>query len=133
MITVIILVFVLYAVWLCLPYIRRYMQRKAAERMAKILRQAMGMPEENPDQRQKRRTKKRPAEQWQKAQADMRDSRYGYAGSRKIPQEYAEDVEYTEFKEYSHAETDADGVRYEVEQQVTDVEWEEIREKKRKG
>lgn len=54
-----------------------------------------------------------------------------------IPREYAEDVEYTETKEYSRttagaASGDGNGrTRVRVESQVEDVEWEEITTRRR--
>ena len=48
-----------------------------------------------------------------------------------IPRDYAEDVEDVEIKEFSSKESvtaDGEGIKYKLQEQVSDVEWVEIKD-----
>jgi len=121
----------------------------ASRRAEDYIRRHMGMPPRpgsREEKRQRRQTER-------SARAD-RSEGYGYAGSREraygshddgsvIPREYAEDVEFTEYKDFSE-ETEVTGTEsgmgrfrrrhkteeIPVENQVSDAEWEEINVRK---
>lgn len=136
-ITVLVLIALFYILWLCMPWIRRKAQQKMAEKVEDYLRSATGMPP--------REKKKKSRNPFRRQEEDDGASPYGnprpHYGRRRadepiIPKEYAEDVEYTEFKSYS-SETeirdDGDNVAYRSQEQVEDAEWIEIKEPKTPG
>lgn len=108
--------------------LRPWLTRMAARRMENYMRSAMGMP---PQDKKKRG---RGSAQGNASGRRARSGR-GYASSRHepiIPKEYAEDVEFVEFKEYSerteiHADPHTGSVR--VESQVEDAEFEMVSKK----
>lgn len=148
--TVVIILIILFLVWLLFgERIRRWLARKAAERTEDFIRKSVGMPP-RPGSKEARR------QQQQHSRRDGRSSgtsqgTYGYyssdSSSRRrrraysttdepiIPKEYAEDVEFVETINYSETFIGADNPDSSRtvyhESQVSDVEWEEIKTKKR--
>lgn len=132
MATLVILLIIFFAIWLAMPWIRRRIHQIMLNKAEDMFRQAAGMPPR--EKKKKRRTA-------DNAQAQAENNRrnygynygYGYEDESIIPKEYAEDVEYTEYKDYSSEtvinRTD-DTVRVEQQEQVSDVEYIEIKEKK---
>lgn len=121
------------------PIVSRWVNRFMANRAEDFIRNATGMPP-RPGSRKARKQ----ARQQSKSQ-NAADGRFSSGRSRRrqkrydngplIPKEYAEDVEFTETVDYSEttiAEENGDR-RYSSysESQVSDVEWEEIKTKKK--
>lgn len=112
---------VLLIIALLWPYITRWISRYMARKAEDYLRDMTGMPPRDDKSRGK------------KGRQSGRAARSGRGESRGaepiIPKEYAEDVEFTEIKEYSEAdllETDDDGRVYH-ESQVEDAVFTEIK------
>lgn len=125
----IVILIILAVLWLARPWLQRKLQEMAMRRMENMMRNAMGMP---PRDKQQKRTGR-------KSSADSGEAFYRRNNRRQapadndpiIPKEYAEDVEFTEYRSYSSdtviAEDAADDSRIKIEEQVSDVEWEEIK------
>lgn len=139
MTTVIILIALFYLIWLLLPrigvLIRRYAMRKAEDYM----RRSMGLPPRKKQSwwsrfRSSFGKDEQPAERKQDTRRQRGSKRYHPYNTNPgpvIPRDYAEDVEYVEIKEYSSRETlttDGERVKYKLQEQVSDVEWTEIKE-----
>lgn len=120
----IIILVILVIAW---PYITRWGSQWLARRLRNRFRGAMGIPPEPKPHRETRSERKqREAEE----QARTRERRYAEraAGPHTpiIPKEYAVDVEYTEYHEYSEnteIRSDDSGVHIVTESQVTDAEY----------
>lgn len=115
-----------------------------AKRAEDYLRKATGMPPRPGSREARRQEKNRSADDSRAGRS--RSQRYSRSGSRRygengngpiIPKEYAEDVEFTETIDYSEtiiAEEDTPrGDAAYHENQVSDVEWEEVRTTKGEG
>lgn len=104
------------------PYITRWLQRFMLRRVESYFRKAAGMP---PPPRQGRHTRSRRT-------ADAGTRRLSASGSI-IPKEYAEDVDYVEVKVFQETKIRVEekpGHTEYHESQVTDVEWEEVKQEK---
>lgn len=118
-------------------YIKRWAQRRVMEKMEDAFRAQMGMPSGKEERKRRRRAEKdaqRGGErrtgrktQWTHHEGN---SQRGADSALQRLKEYAEDVEYVEYKEYSSTtviaeETDDSGKRRKViiEEQVTDAEY----------
>lgn len=122
--------------FLCLPLIRRWFAGFMRRRAEDFLRRQMGMPP-RPGSREERRRQRE--DNGDRTYANQHRSRYRHQSSGPIiPREYAEDVEFVEYKDYSGTTVvsgtpdPSDGKRgrketFKVESQVSDVEWEEIK------
>ncbi len=139
MTTVLILIAIFYLVWLLLPrisvLIRRYMMHKAEDYM----RRSMGLP---PREKRSWWSRFRPAAGKKRETSDPQQNTRRSKGSKRyhprnsnpgpvIPRDYAEDVEYVEIKEFSSKESvtaDGEGIKYKLQEQVSDVEWVEIKD-----
>lgn len=121
------------------PVIMKWVGRFMARRAEDYLRKATGMPP-RPGSRKARkeeRESRRDNAAGRSAAGRRRgaDRRYDPAGPI-IPREYAEDVEFVETKDFSETVIGApdnergSNVRY-TESQVSDVEWEEIKTRKK--
>lgn len=126
------LIALFYLAWLAMPWIKRRAQQAMINRMEDYVRRAAGMPP---------REKKRSSNPFTRKSQTRGDRQTRSAGRRYdeprpahiIPPEYAEDVEYVEYKDYgSHGQVRADreGVTYTLQEQVSDVQWVEIKDKK---
>lgn len=106
--------------------LRPWLARMAARRMERYFRSAMGMPPPPGNSRKK----KQPAS----GTGSSRRRRNPYAGNGErhiIPPEYAEDVDFTEYKDFSETKVSGQsgGQRsIHAESQVEDAEWEMIKE-----
>ena len=120
--------------WLVWPVISRWLKRKAMERAEDYMRSKMGMPP--------RDKKKNKREQGSSSQNNYyrqeRRNPYGhgrYGNEPLIPKEYAEDVEFTETKDFSesqyHREKTGKVETYH-ESQISDAEWTEVKEPRSK-
>lgn len=128
-IAILIIYFSLYLLW---PRIKRWLARRAQKimmnRMEDMMRSAAGMPPRDKKQ-QRRRREHTPDTEWS---APPRRPRTSRRGEPKIPKEYAVDVEYTEYKEFTSSTTildDGNEISWHQENQVSDVEWVEVKEK----
>lgn len=111
--------------------IKRWAQQRMMEKVEDAFRARMGMPSAKEERKQRRREEKK--ERRQQRHEVKKDEPL-------IPREYAEDVEYVEYKEFSSSttiETEVDPkddtrrrATVVVESQVTDVEYVEIKSKK---
>ena len=132
-----IIVLIVIFFWLVWPAISRWLKRKAMEKAEDYMRSSMGMPP---------RDKKRKKSQEENAES----SRYSYDNRRQrrnpfgqgkygnepiIPKEYAEDVEFTEVKDYSGKDIkieSPDKSETFHESQISDAEWTEIKKPRSK-
>ena len=110
--------------WLA-PLLQRWMLRKMEDNM----RRMAGMPTRKEEKKARRQAEKKrggAGERFRQA-ASRRPVRSTVGMLRYV----AEDVEFTEIKEYSHDTTQASAhtVKYKIEEQVEDVEFVEIKEK----
>ncbi len=151
--TLIIILIILFLIWLIFGNrIRQWLARLVANRTEDYIRKATGMPP-RPGSREARRRQRATDEasrqgKTQGASANYsRDSSAGRSSRRRrtnrvdpneplIPKEYAEDVEFVETISYSQttigiSESDSRHTVYH-ESQVSDVEWEEIKIKKKR-
>lgn len=122
--------------WLVWPSISRWLKRKAMERAEDYVRSSMGMPP-----RDKKKRKKEGGFGGYRSGYDQRERRNPFGADRYtdeplIPKEYAEDVEFTETKDYSSSETHTtpSGVKKETynESQISDAEWTEVKKPRTK-
>lgn len=125
MIYILIAIILFVACWpLLRPYVARWMQHRTED----TLRRMMGMPSRKEEQKARKQAEKRTRNA---SSRGARKSGRRYPGSgygHIIPPEYAEDVEYTEYKEYSHTHTDINtDIGSYMESQVEDVEYKEVR------
>ena len=101
-----ILILIVVFFWLIWPMISRWLKRKAMERAEDYMRQSMGMP---PRDKKKRARNEGSSTQNQDTYYYQRQRRNPFREDRSkeplIPKEYAEDVEFTETKDYSTTET----------------------------
>ena len=117
--------------------ISRWLKRKAMERAEDYMRQSMGMP---PRDKKKKRNSQSGNTNSQGGYYYQRERRntYGrdrYGNEPLIPKEYAEDVEFTETKDYSSSESEnKGGEKLETyhESQVSDAEWTEVKKPRSK-
>ena len=138
-----IILVVLFLLIVMRPVLQRWfgpmLQRWAIGKMEDRMRRMAGMPtrkEERKARRQARRREEQGAERFRQAAAGRR-SQNGSPGAREVLQDYAEDVEYVEVKNYSAdieiATDPATGERkVKVEEQVEDAVYEEIKVSGRK-
>lgn len=118
-------------------WIGRKLREFAARRTEDFIRRAAGMPP-RPGSREERRQNRENARQSSaRRQSSSRNAgayyreQHPYPGSI-LPKEYAEDVEFIEYKEYSEDNIDIrlnDSPGYEEyhESQVSDAEWVEVK------
>lgn len=113
------------AVWpLLRPVIARWMQNRTED----TIRRMMGMPSRKEEKKAKKRAEKEAARSNSNSRRTHRNSQSPQ--SPIIPKEYAEDVEFTEYREFSYKETTVttDNKTYH-ESQVEDVEYKEVNKK----
>ena len=127
-----ILIFIVAFFWLLWPVISRWLKRKAMERTEDYLRQAMGMPPREKKQKGKDRRNKEADDNYSYQSYNQRQRdpyRRRYSGPI-IPREYAEDVEYVEYIDYSGTEyiqRISRHIEIYFESQISDAEWTEIK------
>lgn len=126
MVTVIIIIAIFYLVWLLLPFVRRMLMRYFARRMQNYFFSKMGMGPQPGQNRQ------RPPEPQPEPKPRRRKGKPYHPprpdGTKAIPTEYAEDVEFVEIKDISqttHIKTENADIT--IEEQVTDVKYVEIK------
>lgn len=105
-------------------WLRSLMMRK----MEDAIRAQMGMPSRKEEERMKRKAKATSASAGRRPETSRHT--YGSSAHHIIPPEYAEDAEFVEYKEFSHSESASvsnGGVEFKSENQVTDVEFTEIK------
>ena len=121
-----ILILVIIFFWLIWPVIARWLKRKALEKAENYVRASMGMPP-----RDKKKTGNRETSEsyyQRKRKNPFGDDRY--TSEPIIPKEYAEDVEFTETKDFSDTQTriSKEGeTKIYHESQISDAEWTEIK------
>lgn len=126
-----ILILIVVFIWLIWPMISRWLKRKAMERAEDYMRAQMGMPPRN--KKNDRTGKKEDYSSQNFYQQRQRKNPFGpdrYTNEPIIPKEYAEDVEFTETKDYSSREkekTTSDKIENYHESQISDVEWTEVK------
>ena len=119
MITVLLIVVV---IALLFPLISRWFQGFMLRRAEDMLRRAAGIP---PADRKSRKAGRKRTEKTTYGRRESQADSYGKGPI--IPQEYAEDVEFVETKEYTSERPVESETHFRQEKQVTDVEWEEIK------
>lgn len=122
----VIILIIFFVLWLFRQPIRQYIYRKMAESFARRLRKSMGFPEpEEPKKKAHRRARERTSGGWQRP---VGKERRRNPNEPIIPKEYAVDVEFTEIKEIVRTfSASDDGEGYEIQEQVSDAEWTEIK------
>ncbi|MDE5843521.1 MAG: hypothetical protein K2H35_07295 [Muribaculaceae bacterium] len=129
--------------------IKQWAQRRMLEKMEDSFRARMGMPSAKEERRRRRRTEKQQQRRQKDSQSGSRRNQWQHSahpessnqsmGDVIIPREYAEDVEFVEYKEFTittttSTVTDSDGsghkTTFVTESQVTDVEYVEIKTEK---
>ena len=116
------------------PYITKWLKRKAMERTEDYLRQAMGMPPREKKHGKKSNKEFREENSYHYYQRRGNPYRRSQSG-RIIPPEYAEDVEFTEYIDYSGTEyiqRISRHIEIHFESQVSDAEWTEIKKSRSK-
>lgn len=134
--TFIIILLSLILIWMIFgDRIKAWSQRRMVDKMEDMFRQSMGMPTAKEERRHRKQAEKearrnngftRPS-----SGSQSRDP-FRQKPDSILPKEYAEDVEFTEYKEYSSSTTiksEDSGTETEikVESQVSDVEFTEIK------
>lgn len=146
---VIIFLVILFLIWLIFGrQIKSWFAGFMARKTEDYLRKAAGLPPRpgSKEDRRRRREEERKASAFTSRGSRSRNSSDRFGSSRRgansdsheplIPKEYAEDVEFVETISYSESTTigiqESDGRRTVYhESQVSDVEWEEIKIKKK--
>ena len=147
--TFVVIILILVLVWMLFgDRISAWFRQRMMDSMEDRIRQSMGMPSRKEQRRAEREAQKRRQrnegrfhrpEDYERPGGNRGGNSYQQKPDSILPKEYAEDVEYTEYKEYStsttvSSHTDADGnttTRVVVEEQVTDVEFEEIKDSRK--
>lgn len=121
---------VIFILWLLWPVISRWFGRFMANRAEDMMRRMMGMPTRKEERR--RQSAKSGSEYRGRTRSDRSGQRN--SGKETDPavemQNVAVDVEYTEYIEYESEEInvkDDKRIRYEREEQVSDVEYVEVK------
>lgn len=130
----IILILIPLALWLLRPLIQKWIYRTLERKVEDMFCKATGMPPHDKKQRSNNA-----ADDDTSYSTGYRTSShhadYGYEqhDGPIIPREYAEDVEFTEYRDYSSdtsiRTSDTGEESIVIEKQVTDVQWEEIKDK----
>lgn len=110
---------------LCWPRIMRWIQGFMARRAEDMVRRMAGMPSRGEEKRAEKRNAEKKRKQ-RKAEESEREHKQAMSNMRTV----AEDVEYTEVREFESRTTyteSADGKRVVVEEQVSDAEYTEIK------
>lgn len=147
--TLIIILIILFLIWLIFGNrIRQWLARLVANRTEDYIRKATGMPPRPGSREARRRQRATEEAAQQRTSANYSRSSSSTSSSRRrrnyysdpneplIPKEYAEDVEFVETISYSQttigiSESDSSHTVYH-ESQVSDVEWEDIKIKKKR-
>lgn len=130
-----ILILVVVFFWIVWPYISRWLKRKAMERAEDYMRRSMGMP---PRDKKSRRKSSQQESSERSYYGRERRNPFGpekYGNEPIIPKEYAEDVEFTETKDYSESRVDKEeknGREYYHESQISDAEYIELKKSRNK-
>ena len=125
------------ALWLLRPLIRKWIYRTLERKAEDMLRRAAGMPPRGKKQRSNNAAEEDDGSYRAGSSSSSYHTGYGYGYERHdgpiIPREYAEDVEFTEYRDYSSdtkiRTSDTGEQSIVIEKQVTDVQWEEIKDK----
>lgn len=134
--TFIIILLSLILVWMIFgDRIKAWSQRRMVDKMEDLFRESMGMPTAKEERRRRKQAEKEARRNngftRQNQEAPSRDP-FQQKPDSILPKEYAEDVEFTEYKEYSSSSTiksksDDAETEIKVESQVSDVEFTEIK------
>ena len=131
-----ILILIVVFFWLIWPTISRWLKRKAMERTEDYIRKSMGMPPRDKKKKnQSGNTSSQNQDSYYQGQRRNPFGRDRYSHEPLIPKEYAEDVEFTETKDFSSSETKINtGGKTEIyhESQVSDAEWTEVKKPRSK-
>ena len=132
-----IIVLIVIFFWLIWPAISRWLKRKAMEKAEDYMRSSMGMP---PRDKKRKKSQGDQAESSQYSYDNGRQRRNPFGQRRHvnepiIPKEYAEDVEFTEMKDYSGKDIKIESPEKSEtfhESQISDAEWTEIKKPRSK-
>ena len=123
--------------WLVWPALSRWLKRKALERAEDYMRASMGMPPRDKKKKKYGASDRESGDTFY--QRNRRNpfgpDRYTNTNEPIIPKEYAEDVEFTETKDYSATESrvrNGDKVENYHESQISDAEWTEVKKSRSK-
>lgn len=138
------IILVLIIIWMFFgEQIKRWGQRRMMEKVEDVFRAQMGMPSAK-DERKRRREQEKAQRRGQRTSGKQTYSTRNpnrkssqSAGDTIIPREYAEDVEFVEYKEFSQTTTTiteetptGKKTKTITESQVSDVEYVEIKSEK---
>lgn len=123
---------ILLVIWLCWPAISRWLQRMMLRRTEDIIRRMTGMPPRKEEERSRRNRQKEsgPDARARRGRGDSRQSGHMDESAHQAMRSYAEDVEFTEVREFSQttiSENETSGEGYRYESQVSDAEFTEIK------
>lgn len=128
MITLLVILLIVIVIWIAGPYIRALFQRWLMRRLQKSFFKAAGIPDPEKERKNQKKKKKNDTH----GSSHRRHQRT--SDEPIIPRDYAEDVEFTEYKEYT-TETSIDEsesrIRIHEEEQVSDVQFTEIKDPKK--
>lgn len=140
MATVIFLI-ILLIIFICWPWISKWFSKFMARRAENLIRRMMGMPTRKEEERARKNEER--AQRKQKSGSSRRNRRdegnhYARSQAADLMKSVAEDAEFVEIKEYSSTtvfEQDKMGKQTRIyrEEQVTDAEYTEIRDTKRRS
>lgn len=119
------------------PFLRPYLMRFMSHRAEDMVRRRMGMPSRKEEEKLRKQS--------QEKRSSRQSGRYSAQSGPIIPHEYAEDVDYTEIRDYSQTDVNVTDnstqthtsrhrsffrhTSHSVESQVEDAEFTEIRDK----
>ena len=125
-----ILILIVIFFWLIWPMISRWLKRKAVEKAEDYMRSSMGMPPRDKRRKAERGARYGDEDRYYSRSHTQSKERNDRERRPIIPKEYAEDVEFTETKDYSSREkekTTSDKIENYHESQISDVEWTEVK------
>lgn len=120
------------------PWITKWVKGFLSRRTEDAIRRMMGMPSRKEEKRRRKENEKKQAAaaQRNKRQTAARERDAGRRDAVRSMKENAVDVEYTEYKEFSQTkitlEDDCGNARTYTESQVSDVEFVEIKDSKKR-
>lgn len=122
--------FLLLAISLCWRWIRPWLLRRAQNKVEDFFRKQMGMPSRKEEHRQQKKEKKAYSRTYSHSSSSRASRGFSDRNDSLIPPEYAEDVEFVEFKEFSQTDihqSDSESAKTIVENQVEDAEYTDLK------
>ena len=128
MITLLVILLIVIVIWIAGPYIKALFERWLMRRLQKSFFKAAGIPDPEKERKKQNKNKKKDTH------GSSRHRHQRTQDEPIIPRDYAEDVEFTEYKEYTTETTIDESVSHlhiHEEEQVSDVQFTEIKDPKK--